>query len=132
MPFGILGSVKLSSGQTEYEVYQAPSIKKAVGTIVITNSHLSQDHRVSVFLTSASGSVSGMLNTALTSVDSDYAFLMNGGLCKYFGSDDGMPLVISGVVVGAEERIVVYDHQSGTFNGTQSVFVSFNGVEEDV
>lgn len=132
MPFGILGSVKLSSGQTEYEVYQVPSMKKAVGTIVITNSHLSQDHRVSLFLTSASGSVSGMLNTALTSVGSDYAFLMNGGLCKYFGSDDGMPLVISGVVAGAGQRIVVYDHQSGTFSGTQSVFVSFNGVEEDV
>lgn len=132
MSFGLLGAAKLSTGQTEFEVYQAPSFRKAVGTIIITNSHLSQDHRVSVFLTSASGSVSGMLNTALTSVGSDYAFLMNGGLCKYFGSDDGMPLVVSGVIVGAGQRIVVYDHQSGTFSGTQSVFVSFNGIEEDV
>lgn len=132
MSLGLLGSVKLSNGQTEYEVYQAPSLKKAIGTIVITNSHLSQDHRVSVFLTSASGSVSGMLDMALTSVGSDYAFLMNGGLCKYFGSDDGMPLIISGVVVSDGQRIVVYDHQSGSFSGTQSVFASFNGVEESV
>jgi hypothetical protein len=132
MSFGLLGSVKLSAGQTEYEVYQAPSSVKAVGTIVITNSHLSQDHRVSVFVTSVTGSVSGMLNTALLSAGIDFGFLMSGGLCKYFGSDDGVPVVISGVVIGPSQRIVVYDHQTGTFSGTQSVLVSFNGIEEGV
>lgn len=132
MSFGLLGSVKLVNGQTEYEVYQSPSYKKTVGTIVITNSHLSQDHRVSLFVTSVTGSVSGMLNTALLSTGVDYGFLANGALCKYFGSDDGVPVVISGVVIGPNQRIVAYDHQAGTFSSTQSVFVSFNGIEEDV
>lgn len=132
MAFGLLASKVISQGLTEFEVYQAPSGKRAVGTIVISSSHESLDRRITIFITSATGSVSGMLASALIDTTSEYGFVVIGGLCKFFGSDDGIPLTISGVVIGPDQRLIAFDNDSGTLTSGESLHVLFNGIEEDV
>lgn len=132
MAYGLLASKALANGVTEYELYQAPLNKRAVGTIVVVNSDTILDHRVSIFITSATGSVSGMYNNALSNGLSEYGFLVLGGLCKTYTSDDGVPLTISGVVIGPNQRLVALDNGTGSFAVGDRLLVSFNGVEEDV
>lgn len=132
MAYGLLASKPLTQNLTEFEIYQAPSNKRAVGTIVVCNSDESFSRRITLFITSATGSVSGMITTALIDTTSKYGFLVIGGLCKFYNSDDGVPLTVSGVVIGPNQRLVAFDNTSETVVLGESLLVSFNGVEEDV
>lgn len=132
MAYGLLASKPLTQNLTEFEIYQAPSNKRAVGTIVVCNSDELFSRRITLFITSATGSVSGMFTAGLIDTTSKYGFLIIGGLCKVYNSDDGVPLTVSGVVIGPNQRLIAFDNTFETVALGESLVVSFNGVEEDV
>lgn len=123
MAYGILGNCKPSANGTETLIYTAPVNKKAVGTLVIVNNHASLDARASVVLTS--GAVVGSYTSAVAGT-SGVAFMAHNALVKAPTSDDGIPVVMSGVVLGPGQSLVAYN-VSG--NGS-SLFYSFSGIEE--
>jgi hypothetical protein len=130
MAFGLLGHCKPASATTETLIYTAPLNKKAVGSVTIMNSAASGDQRASMVMVTASVSVTspltGLYTTAKAGTDSDKALALYNALLKATSTDDGIPVVISGVVLGPGQSLIAYNE-----SGTDLHYV-FNGIEEGV
>lgn len=124
MAFGLLGHCK-PAATTETLIYTAPLNKKAVGSVTIMNSDTS-DARASLVITSDSvtGSLTGFYTTAKAGTEPTKALALYNALLKDTATDDGVPVVISGVVLGPGQSLIAYS-ESGA-----AVHYVFNGIEE--
>jgi hypothetical protein len=124
MAFGLLGHCK-PAATTETLIYTAPANKKAVGSVTIMNSNTA-DARASLIMTTtpATGTLTGLYTTAKAGTDPTKALALYNALLKNTATDDGIPVVISGVVLGPGQSLVAYS-ESGS-----AIHYVFNGIEE--
>lgn len=127
MAFGLLGNVATIVKDQDYELYKAPTGVKAVGTVVISRIGFSNNNSLLVLITSSNLSASALL--ASPSNTSLYGVLFSGLISAATTASETLPLMIGGVVVGPDQRIVVVQEN---IPPTDTMLVTFNGVEESV
>lgn len=122
MAYGLLGHCKPATATTETLIYTTPSNKKAVGSLTLINADTADARATALCVT---GAVTGALFTAaLGGATGGVTFAVYNALLKDTAADDGVPVVISGIVLGPGQSLIAYNN-SGT-----NVHYIFNGIEE--
>lgn len=127
MAYGLLGHCKPTAASTETLIYTAPANKKAVGSLTIMNT-AAADVRATVLCVTGSvtGSLSGMFTAASGGTTSGTTFAVYNAQVKNTANDDGIPVVISGIVLGPGQSLIAYNN-TALSTGLHYVF---NGIEE--